>query len=97
MVAQLNIVLLNVMFDFQLKIMFNTEMDDKELIAYHGGPAKLAEKLGYGKDGGVQRVQNWLARGIPPKVKLERPDLFLADLPHLHVADPTTPTNQVSA
>jgi hypothetical protein len=56
-------------------------MDDKKLIESHGGPAKLAEKLGYDKArGGVQRVQNWMARGIPAKEKLARPDLFLTDL-----------------
>ena len=38
---------------------------------------KVAELLGYDKHGGVQRVDNWRRRGIPPKVKLERPDLFL--------------------
>jgi hypothetical protein len=43
-----------------------------------GGPAKVAELLGYDKHGGTQRVHNWIARGIPPKVKLERPDLFLS-------------------
>jgi hypothetical protein len=51
--------------------------NDKQLIEDLGGPTKVAELLGYDKHGGVQRVQNWLSRGIPPKVKLERPDLFL--------------------
>jgi hypothetical protein len=55
----------------------NTMSDDKKLIEDLGGPTKLCELLGYEKHGGVQRVQNWLVRGIPPKVKLERPDLFL--------------------
>jgi hypothetical protein len=49
---------------------------DKEVIDALGGPAAVAEKLGYDKHGGVQRVQNWTTRGIPPKVRLERPDLF---------------------
>ena len=40
--------------------------------------------LGYGV-GGVQRVHNWKTRGIPPRVKLERPDLFLK----AHVASTT--------
>lgn len=53
-------------------------MDDQTLIDHLGGPAKLAELLGYDKAGGVQRVDNWRRRGIPPKVKLERPDLFLS-------------------
>ncbi|HVL77600.1 MAG TPA: hypothetical protein VM406_16420 [Noviherbaspirillum sp.] len=53
-------------------------MDDKKLIEDLGGPAKVAEQLGYDKaQGGVQRVHNWMTRGIPAKVKLERPDLFL--------------------
>lgn len=50
--------------------------DDAKLIEALGGPAKLAGILGYDK-GGVQRVHNWISRGIPPRVKLERPDLFL--------------------
>jgi hypothetical protein len=54
---------------------------DKALIERLGGPAKVAELLGYEKDGGTQRVHNWTARGIPAKVKLERPDLFLAPPP----------------
>lgn len=58
----------------------NTHGKDRQLIVDLGGPAKVAELLGYDKDaGGVQRVHNWLARGIPPRVKLERPDLFLRD------------------
>jgi hypothetical protein len=36
----------------------------------------VARLLGYGKYG-AQRVCNWTTRGIPPRVKLERPDLFL--------------------
>lgn len=51
-------------------------MDDKTLIRDLGGPAKVAELLGYDR-GGVQRVFNWLKRGIPPKVKLEHPELFV--------------------
>jgi hypothetical protein len=58
----------------------NSIDQDKALIESLGGPAKLAETLGYEKEGGVQRVQNWLSRGIPPAVKLQRPDLFLRDL-----------------
>lgn len=51
-------------------------MDDKSLIERHGGATKLAALLGYKTAGGVQRVHNWTLRGIPSKVKLERPDLF---------------------
>jgi hypothetical protein len=38
---------------------------------------KVAERLGWTKDGSVQRVQNWKSRGIPSEVKLKHPDLFL--------------------
>lgn len=58
-------------------------MNDAQLIEHLGGCAKVAELLGIDKDGGTQRVFNWLTRGIPPRVKLERPDLFL---PHLKPA-----------
>lgn len=50
---------------------------DRALIADLGGPTQLAEKLGYEKLGGVQRVQNWTVRGIPAAVKVKRPDLFM--------------------
>lgn len=56
-------------------------MDDRKLIHDYGGPARMAEILGYDKKkGGVQRVQNWLTRGIPAKVKLSRPEIFLRGL-----------------
>jgi hypothetical protein len=51
---------------------------DSQLIDALGGPAKVALMLGYDTDaGGVQRVSNWKKRGIPSKVKVERPDLFM--------------------
>ena len=46
--------------------------DDRKLIEKHGGPARLAALLGYT----VQRVHNWIVRGIPYKVKVENPKLF---------------------
>ena len=52
---------------------------DRELIEALGGPTRLAQLLGWPKNGGAQRVQNWLSRGIPPAVKVQRPDLFLSD------------------
>ena len=56
----------------------NAMHTDSKLIEALGGPTKVAELLQYDKRaGGVQRVQNWLTRGIPPGVKLKRPDLFL--------------------
>lgn len=49
---------------------------DAELIESLGGPAKVAELLKFEKHG-AQRVNNWLTRGIPSKVKLDYPDIFL--------------------
>lgn len=65
-------------------MVFNTSMTDQELIAQLGGPAKLAERLGFEKEGGVQRVQNWISRGIPAQVKVDFQEIFLRpDLAHL--------------
>jgi len=47
---------------------------DKDILLKLGGSTRVAELLGY-KD--KQRVQNWMKRGIPSKVKLEYPHLFL--------------------
>jgi hypothetical protein len=56
----------------------NQITNDKILILSLGGPTKVAALLGLDKtSGGVQRVHNWMSRGIPPKEKLARPDLFL--------------------
>lgn len=48
---------------------------DRELIEANGGASVLARKLKYR----TQRVQNWKVRGIPPKEKLNHPDIFLID------------------
>lgn len=53
---------------------------DWALVVALGGPVKVAALLGYRKEGGVQRVQNWKARGIPPAVKVAHPHLFLKEL-----------------
>ncbi len=54
---------------------------DSELIDTLGGPAKVAELLKFDKKrGGTQRVANWKTRGIPARVKLDFPDVFLKDL-----------------
>lgn len=51
---------------------------DSHLIDALGGPAKVAELLGFDKaDGGIQRVHNWRTRGIPAKVKVDHPEIFL--------------------
>lgn len=53
-------------------------MDDKTLIKALGGPATVARLLGYdARSGGIQRVQNWMTRGIPARVKVEHQDIFL--------------------
>lgn len=49
---------------------------DAEMIADLGGPAKLAQMLGFDAKYGTQRVHNWITRGIPVRIKYERPDLF---------------------
>lgn len=53
---------------------------DKELIEQHGGPGPLAKELGYS----VQRVQNWVTRGIPANEKLKHPEIFLREQPLSH-------------
>lgn len=83
----LNGLLIHALLTLSVNMVFNMSMSDSDLIEKLGGPSRLAEQLGYSKAGGVQRVQNWKARGIPPRVKLERPDLFLADRGE---AEPTT-------
>jgi hypothetical protein len=50
--------------------------EDRALIDRLGGPSKLAALLGYGPNG-VQRISNWKVRGIPARVKLEHPRIFL--------------------
>lgn len=50
---------------------------DAQLIADLGGPAKVAALLNLPKNGGVQRVHNWMRRGIPAKVKIDHQDIFL--------------------
>lgn len=53
---------------------------DAELIESLGGPAKVADLLGYRDESGTQRVWNWTKRGIPSQVKIDNPEIFL---PHL--------------
>lgn len=50
---------------------------DKEIIEALGGPTAVSDLLSLKKPGGPQRVQNWIKRGIPPSVKIARPDLFM--------------------
>ncbi|RQR45569.1 hypothetical protein DIE12_05150 [Burkholderia sp. Bp9015] len=63
---------------------------DRRTIERLGGPARVAELLGYEKQlGGTQRVCNWLVRGIPAAVKVEHPDLFMANSVVAIPQDPT--------
>jgi hypothetical protein len=68
-------------FAFLLNIVFNVgimEKTDKEIIESLGGPTEVAKLLGYDlARGGAQKVHNWLSRGIPSKVKVDHPKLFL--------------------
>ncbi|WP_083488032.1 hypothetical protein [Stenotrophomonas koreensis] len=50
--------------------------EDSELIEKLGGPANVARRLGFDMPGGTQRVQNWKYRGIPPLIRVTRPDVF---------------------
>ena len=65
-------------------------MTDSELIAHYGGPSNLARLLGFPEKGGVQRVQNWISRGIPSAVKVQFPDLLLNVPKATELAKPTT-------
>lgn len=58
----------------------NALQEDIQIITALGGPSKVAELLSLPKKGGQQRVQNWLARGIPARMKVKRPDLFMPEL-----------------
>lgn len=70
--------------------------DDELRIRRLGGPARVAALLQYSKRGGTQRVSNWIDRGIPPRVKVERPDLFLVPLDQLPPLDepPAAPAGE---
>lgn len=83
-VSALNKMLLNVVFDFVVNMVFNRRMNsiqhDAELIRRLGGPSKVAEILCIDKQGGAQRVQNWITRGIPSQIKVTYPHLFMPEL-----------------
>jgi hypothetical protein len=57
-------------------------MTDAEIITHLGGPKKLADRLGFPQERGVQRVSNWCTRGIPAAVKVQWPEIFMRrDMP----------------
>jgi hypothetical protein len=60
---------------------------DRELILKLGGPSKVAELLKLPKEGGQQRVHNWMTRGIPAQVKVDHPDLFMPGLVRAETVD----------
>ena len=63
-------------------------LDAPRLINALGGPRKVCELLGYDKrTGGVQRINNWLVRGIPYKVKLEHAALWMSAEQAAHEQD----------
>ena len=65
-------------------------MTDTQLINDLGGPTKVAAMLGIDKPCSVQRVQNWLTRGIPAQVKVNYPHLFLNRAGSAELATPDT-------
>ena len=67
-----------------------TVANDRLLIVNLGGPACVAKRLGFDKKpGGTQRVQNWMARGIPAQVRLDHPDLFMQEAPEAAALKPS--------
>ena len=57
--------------------MMNTDKD-KQLILSLGGVNAVAKLLKYDlKKGGIQRVSNWMTRGIPAQVKVDFPQYFM--------------------
>ena len=52
-------------------------MTDKEIVEFYGGGTKLARKLGLLTHPDRIKVNNWKVRGIPAKIKLQYPELFL--------------------
>ena len=55
-----------------------SKLSDQERIGNLGGATELAKLLNYDlSKGGAQRVHNWIKRGIPSKVKIDHPQLFL--------------------
>ena len=59
--------------------MKSTIEKDAKLIEDLGGPATVARLLGFPDETGTQRVHNWTKRGIPVRIKYERPDVFVRE------------------
>ena len=71
----------------------SNKQHDADLIRKLGGPSKVAELIGIEKHGGAQRVQNWLVRGIPYKVKVDFPAIFRPELAPAIAAPAPVATN----
>lgn len=85
-VGKLNAALLHGVLKSGLHMVFNAAMNaphpDRKVIMALGGPTEVARRLGLDtKTGGVQRVQNWMTRGIPAQVRLDNLELFGAPTP----------------
>ena len=73
-----------------------TNSQDAALIHALGGPSRVAELIGLNKHGGAQRVQNWLVRGIPSKVKVKYPQHFMPELLQARASTKQAATKQVA-
>ena len=75
------------MLDFCLNLLFNIHhntskelnMSDKQVILDLGGISAVARLL----KTSPQRVWNWTKRGIPARMKIAHPELFLKDKKHM--------------
>lgn len=69
---------------------------DADLIKRLGGPTKVAEILAFDKRGGVQRVQNWMVRGVPSQVKVDYPHIFMPEMTAAKSNQAQAATNDVA-
>lgn len=68
---------------FKMRATMNTQIEFAERVIRNlGGATKVARLLHAASNGTEpwtpQRVQNWLKRGIPPKVQLDYPTIISA-------------------
>lgn len=69
---------------------------DRQLIEQLGGPTKLAKQLRLSGTHPVQRVQNWMVRGIPSAVKVQHPALFMPNWLASHASTAQAATENVA-
>lgn len=81
-------------------MVFNAGMNqiesDAELIKSLGGPTKVAQALSSDPPVSVQRVQNWLTRGIPSHIKVKYPQMFMPELAQVPVNSQKFATENVA-